>query len=277
MASTRGIFRNVNILHEFNASTQTQIVEVYQPGWLNALDIVSNAKYSGFITSLRLTIDITSINPMSIVESDVLDSNETVSRNNKETFNYNAKKCLSFYMRTANTPLIKIADAYLFNQRPYYYLDLINYFTSAGTFDVAPDATIACQMTDIGYGLLEGNDRVLLLGCAVEESPYSEVENAVYTPKSVVQVPIVSNMIDNNITTTAAVIVNSNLNRKGIAFFNNSELNVYIGTSGSVAVNYCLVKLVPGAYYEAPFPTYTGDYYAIVAEGSASIQISEFV
>jgi hypothetical protein len=83
VASSRGIFRNVNILHEFNACTGTSIVEVYQPGWLNAEDVVSNAKYSGFITSLRLTIDISSINPMSIVESDVLDSNDPVAKNNK--------------------------------------------------------------------------------------------------------------------------------------------------------------------------------------------------
>jgi hypothetical protein len=172
MPSSRGVFRNVNILKEFNAGIGTEMIEIYQPGWLNPEDIVNNAKYSGFITSLRLTIDITSIEPINIVESDILDSNETVANNTKETFNFNPKKCLSFYMKTANTPLIKIADAYLFNQRPYYYLDLINYFTSAGTFDVAPDALIACQVSDVGFGLLQNEDRVMLLGCVVEESPY---------------------------------------------------------------------------------------------------------
>ncbi len=270
MASSRGIFRNVNILHEFNAGSGTQPIEIYQPGWLNSEDIVSNAKYSGFITSLRLTIDITSINPMSIVENDILASNETVASNNKETFNYNAKKCLSFYMKTANTPLIKIADAYLFNQRPYYYLDLINYFTSAGTFDVAPDATIACQVVDVGYGLLQGSDRVMLLGCAVEESPYSE-------PQSVAQTPIVSRMIANNITTTSGVIVNSNINRKGIVFFNSSTQDVYLDTTSSISLNSYLVKLVPSAYYEAPNPAYTGNYYAITTEPNTSIDIREFV
>ncbi|NEU77397.1 hypothetical protein PI95_034240 [Hassallia byssoidea VB512170] len=270
MASSRGIFRNVNILHEFNASTGTSIIDVYQPGWLNSLDVVNNAKYSGFVTSLRLTIDISSIKQMSVVESDILASSETVVSNNKETFNYNAKKCLSFYMKTANTPLIKIADAYLFNQRPYYYLDLINYFTSAGTFDVAPDAIIACQVVDVGYGLLQGNDRVMLLGCAVEESPDPK-------PQSVIQTPIVSRMIANNITTTSAAIVNSNINRKGIVFFNNSNLSVYLDTVGSVSTNSYLVKLVPGAYYEAPNPVYTGNFYAITTESNTSIDIREFV
>ena len=270
MASSRGIFRNVNILYEFNAGTSTSIFEVYQPGLLNSLDVVSNAKYSGFVTSLRLTIDISSIDPMSIVESDLLDGNETVSSNNKETFNYNAKKCLSFYMKTANTPLIKIADAYLFNQRPYYYLDLINYFTSAGTFDVAPDASIACQITDVGYGLLQNNDRVLLLGCVVEESPYTE-------PETIVQSPIISRMIANNISTASSAIVNSNLQRKGIVFFNSSPYEIYLDTVSAVSINSHLVKLVPGAYYEGLSPAYTGSYYAVANHENSSIDIREFV
>ncbi|MCV3215690.1 hypothetical protein OGM63_19600 [Plectonema radiosum NIES-515] len=270
MASSRGIFRNVNILHEFNAGSGTQAIEVYQPGWLNYEDIVSNAKYSGFITSLRLTIDISSIDPISIVESDILATNDVVASNNKETFNCNAKKCLSFYMKTANTPLIKIADAYLFNQRPYYYLDLINYFTSAGTFDVAPDATIACQVVDVGYGLLQGTDRVMLLGCAVEESPYSEVA-------PITEVPIISRNIANNITTESAVIVNSNLSRKGITFFNSSQNEVFLDTVFTVSFNSYLVRLVPGAYYEPPNAAYTGAYYALATQENTSINIREFV
>jgi hypothetical protein len=270
VASSRGIFRNVNILHEFNASTGTEIIEVYHPGWLNPEDIVSSAKYSGFITSLRLTIDITSINPMVSVESDVLDSNETVAANNRETFNYNAKKCISFYLKTANTPLIKVVDAYLFNQRPYYYLDLINYFTSAGTFDVAPDATIACQIKDVGHGLLQGSDRILLLGCVVEESPYSVVV-------PVAETPVLSRKIPNEITTTSTAIVNSNINRKGITFFNSSLNDIYLDTESTVTTESYLLRLSPGGSYEAPLPIYTGIYYAVTAYGNASIDIREFI
>ena len=177
MAGRAGVFRNVNILQELNASTSTNVIDLYQPGWLNPYDVISTAKYSGFITSLRLTIDITSTSEMSVIQSDILDDAVTVSNNNKETFNGNPKKCLSFFIKTSTTPLIKVADVYLFNQRPYYYLDLINYFTSAGTFDVAPDTLIACQMKDVGYGLLSGNDRILLLGSVVEEAPQNNQEN----------------------------------------------------------------------------------------------------
>ncbi|WP_138504065.1 hypothetical protein [Nostoc sp. PA-18-2419] len=166
-----GIFRNVNILQELNASMGTEIVELYQPGYLNSLDVVSNAKYSGFITSLRLTIDITSIDELEVVENDTLADDATIAENAKTTFNNNAKKCLSFFLKTSATPLIKVADIYLFNQRPFYYLNLLPYFTSANTFDIAPDAIIAAQMKEVGYGLLSNDDRILILGTVIEESP----------------------------------------------------------------------------------------------------------
>lgn len=169
--SNPGIFRNVNILHELNASTGTEIIELYQPGFLNSLDVVNNAKYSGFITSLRLTIDITSIDELEVVENDTLASDYTIADNAKITFNNNAKKCISFFMKTSATPLIKIADIYLFNQRPFYYLSLLPYFTNSNTFDVAPDAVIAAQMRDVNYGILADDDRILVLGTVIEESP----------------------------------------------------------------------------------------------------------
>ncbi len=166
-----GIFRNVNIIKELNASSGTDIIELYQPGWLNSLDVVNNAKYSGFITSLRLTIDITSINELEVIASDILADDETIAANTKATFQGNQKKCVTFYMRTSDTPLIKIVDVYLFNQRPYYYMDLLKYFTSSTTLDIAPDTQLCVQVRDVDNGLLLNDDRVLILGTVIEESP----------------------------------------------------------------------------------------------------------
>jgi hypothetical protein len=169
--ATPGIFRNINIIKELNNTSGTEIIELYQPGRLNTLDIVNNARYSGFITSLRLTIDITSINELEVISSDILASDETIAANNKDTFNGNQKKCLSFYMRNSDTPLIKIVDVYLFNQRPYYYVDLLKYFTSSATLDIAPDTQLCVQVKDANNGLLQNNDRILILGTVIEESP----------------------------------------------------------------------------------------------------------
>lgn len=169
--ATPGIFRNVNIIKELNAASSNQMIELYQPGWLNSLDIVANARYSGFITSLRLTIDVSSINELEPIASDILADDETITANGKATFQGNQKKCLSFYMRTNDIPLIKVVDIYLFNQRPYYYVDVLKYFTSSSTLDIAPDTQICVQVRDVGNGLLQNNDRVFLLGTVIEESP----------------------------------------------------------------------------------------------------------
>lgn len=169
--ATPGVFRNVNIIKELNAATGTQMMELYQPGTLNALDVVNNARYSGFITSLRLTIDITSINELEVVENDIMADDATIAENAKSTFNNNAKKCLSFYIGNSDTPPIKVVDIFIFNQRPFYYVSLLPYFTGAATFDIAPDSIIAVRQRDVGYGLFETNDRVLILGTVIEESP----------------------------------------------------------------------------------------------------------
>ena len=170
MASS-GIFRNVNIIKELNAATGTQMIQIYQPGTLNALDVVNNARYSGFITSLRLTVDITSIDELEIVENDILADDATIAENAKSTFNNNAKKCLSFFIGNSDTPPIKVVDVFIFNQRPFYYVSLLPYFTSASTFDIAPDSIIAVQQHEVGYGLLQDDDRILILGTVIEESP----------------------------------------------------------------------------------------------------------
>ncbi|MDZ7970507.1 MAG: hypothetical protein RM368_37215 [Nostoc sp. DedSLP03] len=169
--ANNGIFRNVNIIKELNAASGSSMIQLYQPGILNSLDIVNNARYSGFITSLRLTIDITSITELQSISNDILASDATIASNNKATFDGNQKKALSFYLQNLDTPLLKIMDVYLFNQRPYYYIDVLKYFTSSSTFDVAPDTQMFVQMTEVGNGLLLNNDRIIILGSAIEESP----------------------------------------------------------------------------------------------------------
>lgn len=164
-----GISRIVNVLAEITSINASTIFQVYQPGWLNPYDIVTTAKYSGYITSLRLTIEITSIPEMKIVAVDTLDSDDTIAEKKKETFNGNRKKCLRLW-GSRDGILIKISDIYLFNQQPFYYLDLIPYLTSAGSFDVGNDLIIFGQMIDVGDGLLFDVDRILILGSVFESA-----------------------------------------------------------------------------------------------------------
>ncbi|MBD2503423.1 hypothetical protein [Anabaena azotica] len=174
------IYRNINIIREFNASSQTEIFDIYQPGLISPTDIINSFRYSGFLTSLRLTVDITSIPEVRTIPVDIMAGDDEQAQANQETFNGNAKKCLRLYIRNSITPMVKVADAFLFNQRPYYYLSLINFFTDVGTFDVGNDTVISCGFTDIGNGLLMNEDRVLLLGTVIEKAPTTEGYLEVY-------------------------------------------------------------------------------------------------
>jgi len=175
-ASGESIFKNSNIIKEILPRHSSEIFDIYQPGMVSPYHHQFNhLRYSGYITSLRLTVDITSINELIQVPIDDLDSDETINQKTKDTFNNNPKKLLNIYLRNSTTPLTKVADIYLFNTRPYYYIDLLSYLTQSATFDVAPDSIVSMGISDIGDGVLGGLDRLLLLGTVIEEATkYSE-------------------------------------------------------------------------------------------------------
>ena len=47
--NTRGVFRNINIIKEFNEGSTNQVVDIYQPGMLTPYDVVAGLKYSAFL------------------------------------------------------------------------------------------------------------------------------------------------------------------------------------------------------------------------------------
>jgi len=157
----------------------------------------------------------------------------------------------------------KIASYSLLNPSPFPYRDF-----ELGSHILGNNAILGLQLVDVNYGNLKdtstGQDKVVILGDLIRNIV---VEKMVDT----------STKIANNITTTAANIVNSNANRKGLTIFNNSSVDVYIDTVSSVSTSAYMLKLLPNKYYEAPSPIYTGNYYAVVATGSTAIDIREFI
>lgn len=163
-------FRNVNILAEINADNTTEAIDIYTPGILNPYDLVAGVKYSGFITSLRLIIDIKSVTEFILPEADPLDSDEKQRIEIQEALLDTPRKCICLYMRNASTKPILLAEIWLVNRNPYYFIKLMKYLTDANTADIAPDTVITVQMKNIGYGLLQDTDRVSIIGTAVEEA-----------------------------------------------------------------------------------------------------------
>jgi hypothetical protein len=80
----------------------------------------------------------------------------------------------------------------------------------------------------------------------------------------------------NSLSTTQSVLVASNSNRKGLTIFNSSGVTVFIDYANTVTTSDYAFSLISGAFYEMPMPIYTGNLHAILASGTASIEVREF-
>ncbi|MBW4678404.1 MAG: hypothetical protein KME52_31830 [Desmonostoc geniculatum HA4340-LM1] len=157
----------------------------------------------------------------------------------------------------------RVAAYSLLNSSPYPYREY-----SLGNHTLGDNCMIGLQIRNVGFGLLQngtgGQDKV---------TAFADLKRVI-TIEKIVDTSV---KIANNITTIPSTIVNTNINRKGLTFFNSSDKNIFIDTVNTVSASSHMVKLEPGDYYESPAPIYTGNYYAVVASGSSAIDIREFV
>lgn len=178
-------FRNVNILAEVNANSSHEIVNIYQPGLVNAgsgTGSHTGVPFSGFITSLRLTVNIVSLNELIIPPSTFTQPASITETMERELILTSPKKCLSLFLKKPDILPILIGDIYLFNRRPYYFIGLLKYFSDALTFDVAPNTTIGIQQKDVGNGFLAGNDKLIIIGAGIEEAPSDSSTPVTFVP-----------------------------------------------------------------------------------------------
>jgi hypothetical protein len=87
-----------------------------------------------------------------------------------------------------------------------------------------------------------------------------------------------ANTLSVSIAATATSISGANTNRKGMTIFNSTSSTIFFDYSNSVTTTAYAFRLAPGDYYEMPTPIpYQGAIFAIVASGTASPLIKEFV
>ncbi|WP_197278759.1 hypothetical protein, partial [Pseudanabaena sp. 'Roaring Creek'] len=141
----------------------------YQPSAISPYDRVQTLRFYGFITSLRMRVDINSINESQIpnLEADASRTERLTALRDLEW--KSPRKQISFYLKTAHIDWQPIFEVSLLNRLPYYQVNLLPYFTDNISFDTSNDCVIGARITDAGYGLLEGTDRVTLYGSVREE------------------------------------------------------------------------------------------------------------
>lgn len=176
----QGVFRNFTILKELNINT-TDYVEIYKPNNPN-LGVPGNTEiFSGFITSLRLNIFINSIPETIFPYPDPLDSQAEIQAELRNIQRSSPRKNIGLFLSTDTISYKKVADIILFNQKPYYYLDLLPYLTSSDSLDLAPNAALSMKVTTVGHGLLGLGDTLIVFGSALEESPIQPPDFTVNT------------------------------------------------------------------------------------------------
>jgi len=178
--------RTQQILTAFDADDASMRI-IYQPSAISPYDRVQTLRFYGFITSLRMKVDIKSINEADLpdLEADSTRLERLTALRNMEW--RSPRKQITFFLRTANVSWQPIFDISLLNRLPYYAVNLLPYLTDNISFDTSNDCLIAAQITNAGYGLLEGADRVTLYGSVREEIttlPTDSKEISFATPHS---------------------------------------------------------------------------------------------
>ncbi|MBG1267742.1 hypothetical protein [Nostoc sp. WHI] len=103
---------------------------------------------------------------------------------------------------------------------------------------------------------------------------------ALYNPPATFTLPVdtssIANEITNSLSTIASIIAPANTNRQSLTIFNSLTQTVYIDVTSSVSVTNYMVPIPAGGFYELPIK-YTGAFYGIIANGTGSVEIREFV
>jgi hypothetical protein len=233
--------RTQQILTAFDADDASMRI-IYQPSAISPYDRVQTLRFYGFITSLRMKVDIKSINEADLpdLEADSTRLERLTALRNMEW--RSPRKQITFFMRTANVSWQPIFDISLLNRLPYYAVNLLPYLTDNISFDTSNDCLIAAQITNAGYGLLEGADRVTLYGSVREEIttlPTDSKEISFATPYSW------------TIDDISSLILPANPNRQQATLVNTSLTDeVFINYGGMASLGQGITLMRGGGSYE---------------------------
>lgn len=233
--------RTQQILTSFNQG-ESALKIIYRPSDISPYDRVQTLRFYGFITSLRMRCDINSIaeGDMPNLDADSSRMDRLLALRDMEW--KSPRKQISFFLRTSRVDWEPIFDVSLLNRLPYYQVNLLPYFTDNISFDTSNDCLIGAQITNAGYGLLEGTDRISIYGSVREEIttlPTDSKEISFATPYSWT--------VNNN----SAVIIPANPNRQQVTLVNSSlteECFINYGSSAELGKGITLIR--GGGSYE---------------------------
>lgn len=245
-----------------NANTGTNITPLftYTPFTLSGYRVINENLSLSNLQAIAYIYSQPTV-PFPVFDLTDSDSQQLLTAINLEW--QNARIQMDTLVRVGLTGTYQRINSYsLTNPNPYPYKQFTLDNMLLGSGDM-----LAVQIKNVGYGLLQN---------AVGGSDVVTVSADLTTTITIEETVDNASVIANDITTTAGTVVNANVNRKGLTFFNNSTQTVYLGTTSSVSTTSYAIALGVGDYYESPAPIYTGVWYAVVASGSTAINIQEY-
>lgn len=251
--------RSVTILKRFTHAAESSVLVLYEPGFTSPFDLLQTTRYYGFITDLRLLVNINSID-----EQELPDLDATSSRNERLTAFRDMewksrRKELALYLEASGQPACKIASISLLNRSPYYHVNLVPYFTDNAIINVGNDARILGQIVNAGYGLLEPNDEVVVFGSVKEE-----VTTLPESPRDIQ----FAQPFSWTVGTSSILLLPSNPSRLQATFVNHhASAKIYLnyGATAQQGLGICLMP--NGGSYEI---NQTNPYFGVISAVSSS-------
>lgn len=246
--------RSAQILQRFTVDTGSNMQVIYEPAVVSPWDRVNTLRYYGFITDLRMKVQISSI-----AESEIPNMGVESSRTDRliavrDMEWKSARKELELFLETSRQPLTNVARVSLLNRQPFYTINLLPYFTDNGVVNIANDARISARIKNAGYGLLQGSDEVVMYGSVKEEVTTLPEEEA-----------IISSCQSHGWTigTGNAQILPSNPNRLQLTLVNRgSEGTIFINYGNLAELGKGIALLPNGGSYEI---NYTNPYKGMIS------------
>lgn len=162
--------RAVQILKKLDSQTGGAITVIYQPGVVTPWDRTATLRWDGFLTDLRATVSVPSFPETDLPNLDASSSRTAriVAVRDQE---WKSNRCeLDLLMKTAYTGWIRLSTISVINRPPFFVVNLAPYLTDQVSSTIAPDAVLAVQLRDVGFGLLKGADFISIYGAVREQS-----------------------------------------------------------------------------------------------------------
>lgn len=237
--------RNESFTLRLNSTSADRIITVWEARQSEAdasyLREAEHVIINGFLKNFRIKSQLRSI-PEITLPNLPIDQSRTERLNAIRNIEWtNPRKHLKLHFASTANDWHHVATVSLLNVMPYRLINLMEYFTPNIALELGATGAVGVSVEDAGYGLLTGNDELVLYGSATTE---------------VVVIPSEIRPIDGctpyswEIGTTSQLILPGLTGRKQITLTNTGDGEIYLNL-GNAAVLGAGIALMPnGGSYE---------------------------